>query len=129
MLIPRFFSAIDGRAQLGAADGQFLGLLSSKRDDPNSISNFSAIYGSYSGTNSMRNRTGLYGSEFGMYSPYNIFCLNPPVAFFKNKLILVVSRNPCIETNGLPVIDPDFLLGVYAQLGYLPRANACVTRS
>ncbi|MBD2682193.1 MULTISPECIES: hypothetical protein [Nostoc] len=121
MSIPRFLTAINGIAQLWAADGQFLGLLSSDQSDPNSISNFYGNYGSSCGIYSIRNSAGLYGSESGIYSPYNTCCLNPPITFYQGQPVLMVTRNPYVQTNGLPVIDPDFLLGVYAQLSNSPN--------
>lgn len=122
MSIPQFLAAANGIAQLwSSADGQFLGLLSSDRHDTNSISNLHGIYGSLHGTHSIRNPHSLYGGVHGGHSPYNPSCGNPPVVSYQNQIVLVITRNTHIQTNGLPIIDPDFLLGVYMQLGYSPN--------
>ncbi|MCX7596014.1 MAG: hypothetical protein N2235_20115 [Fischerella sp.] len=122
MSILQFLAAANGIAQLwSSADGQFLGLLSSDRHDTNSISNLHGIYGSLYGTYSIRNPHGLYGGVHGAHSPYNPYCGNPPVVFYQNQIVLVITRNTNFQTNGLPIIDPDFLLGVFMQLGYSPN--------
>jgi hypothetical protein len=122
MSIPQFLAAANGIAQLcSSADGQFLGFLSSDRHETNSISNLHGIYGSLHGTHSIRNPHGLYGGVHGGHSPYNPYCGNPPVVSYQNQIVLVITRNTNIQTNGLPIIDPDFLLGVYMQLGYSPN--------
>ncbi|QYX29802.1 hypothetical protein [Sphaerospermopsis torques-reginae] len=90
--------------------------MSSNPHDPNSINNLHGIYGSDWGVYSIRNSYGLYGSPYAVYSPYNTYCLNPPVVIYQGQPVLVVTRNPYFQTNGIPVIDPDFLLSVYAQL-------------
>ncbi|MTJ07745.1 hypothetical protein [Anabaena sp. UHCC 0204] len=116
MSILEFLIAINGMAELWSADRVFLGLLSSNQYDPNSINNLDGIYGSFSGIQSIRNSVGMYSGTSGIYSPYNIFCLNPPFVLYQNQPVLVVTRNAHFQTNGVPVVDPDFLLGVYAQL-------------
>ncbi|MDZ8089065.1 MAG: hypothetical protein RMY16_26465 [Nostoc sp. DedQUE12b] len=122
MSILQFLAAANGIAQLwSSADRQFLGLLSSDRHDTNSISNLDGIYGSLHSTHSIRNLHGLYGGLHGGQSPYNPYCSNPPVISYQNQIVLVITRNTNIQTNGLPIIDPDFLLGVYMQLGYSPN--------
>jgi hypothetical protein len=122
MSIPQFLAAANGIAQLwSSADGQFLGLLSSDQHDTNSISNLYGIYGSLHDTCSIRNPHGLYGGIHGGHSPYNPYCGKPPVVSYQNQIVLVITRNTNIQTNGLPIIDPDFLLGVYMQLGYSPN--------
>lgn len=52
-----------------------------------------------------------------MYSPYNTYCLNPPVVVYQDQAVLVLSKNANFQTNGVVVIDPDILVSVYAQLG------------
>lgn len=116
MSILDILTAINGMAELWSADRVFLGLLSSNQYDPNSINNLYGIYGSFSGIQSIRNSVGMYGGTSGIYSPYNISCLNPPFVLYQGQAVLVVTRNAYFQTNGLPVVDPDFLLGVYAQL-------------
>ncbi|TAF07969.1 MAG: hypothetical protein EAZ77_08040 [Nostocales cyanobacterium] len=121
MSILEFLIAINGMAQLWSADNVCLGLLSSNQHDPNSINNLHGIYGGYQGIYSIRNSVGMYGGVCGIHSPYNISCLNPPFVLYQGQPVLVVTRNAYFQTNGIPVIDPDFLLGVYAQLASSPQ--------
>ncbi|WP_223280226.1 hypothetical protein [Nostoc sp. PA-18-2419] len=58
----------------------------------------------------------MYGGQYGLYSPYNLYCLNPPIIFYQGQPILIVTRNAYVQTNGLAVIDPDLLLRLYVQL-------------
>ncbi|MTJ10282.1 hypothetical protein [Anabaena sp. UHCC 0204] len=121
MSILEFLIAINGNAQLWSADNVCLGLLSSNQHDPNSINNLHGIYGGYHGNYSIRNSHSLYGGQHGTHSPYNIYCPNPPFVLYQGQPVLVITRNAYFQTNGVPVIDPDFLLGVYAQLAASPQ--------
>jgi hypothetical protein len=116
MSILQFLSTVNGIAQLFANDGQFLGVLSSDQYDLNSISNPHGMYGSQNGIYSIRNSCGLYGGSYGIYSPYNTYCINPPIVFYQGQSILMVTNNNHVVSNYLPIVDPDLLLGVYAQL-------------
>lgn len=116
MNIIDFLAAIDGVAQLYAGDNQFLGVLSSNQYDVNSISNACGLYGSTCGVYSIRNSVGIYGSSCGIYSPYNTYCQNPPIVIYQGQVVFIVTNNSYAQTYGLPVVDPDLLLGVYAQL-------------
>jgi hypothetical protein len=115
MSILEFFTSVDGIAQLWAADGQFLGILSSNQSDPNSITNPNT-YGSFYSYHSIKNSASLYGGACGLYSPYNITCINPPVILYQGQPMLVVSKNQSVLTNGLSIIDPDLMLSVYTQV-------------
>lgn len=121
MSILDFLVSINGAGQLWAADGQFLGVLSSDRYDSNSINNPYGIYGGRYGMYSISNPYGVYGGTHGMYSPYNIYCLNPPFVIYQGQAVLCLSKNVNFQTNGVPVIDPDILVSVYAQLGQPPN--------
>ncbi|MDF5724410.1 MAG: hypothetical protein PUP91_28910 [Rhizonema sp. PD37] len=112
-----FLVAINGIGQLWATDGQFLGLLSSDQNDLNSINNLYGVYGSQNGLYSIRNSCSIYGGQYGLYSPYNVYCHNPPIIFYLGQPAMIVTKNVYAQTNGLTVIDPDLLLGVYAQNG------------
>src|SRR6476659_5830636 len=127
MTILEFLQSINGYGQLWAADGQFLGLLSSNQNDINSITNPNTFGNPYS-YNSIRNASGMYGSSCGIYSPYNSLCLNPPVILYQNQPVLVMTRNSLLFTNGLPIIDPDLVLSVYLQLAstMVDPAIACL---
>lgn len=110
-----FLISINNVAGLYAQDGQFLGLLSNNRLDPNSISNMNGNYGSFWGANSIRNTASMYGGGAGLYSPYSMCCINPPFVLYHNQAALVVTKNLDALTNGLQIVDPDLLLGVYAS--------------
>lgn len=116
MSILDFLTNVNGVAQLWAPNGQFLGVLSSDQYDVNSISNPYGLYGGSHGFYSIQNPCGMYGGVCGFYSPYNISSFNPPIVLYQNQPVLVVTRNSYIQTNGLPVVDPDLILSVYAQL-------------
>ncbi len=116
MSILDFLANANGIAQLWAPNGQFLGVLSSDQYDLNSISNPYGFYGGSCGVYSIQNPCGMYGGVCGFYSPYNISSFTPPVILYQNQPVLVVTRNSYVQTNGLPVVDPDLILSVYAQL-------------
>ncbi|MBD2386367.1 hypothetical protein [Cylindrospermum sp. FACHB-282] len=118
MLNLEFFAAVDGMAQLWAADGQFLGVISSDQNNPYSINNLHGDYGSSNGIYSIRNSAGLYGNTSGIYSPYNTNCLHPPIFYYDGQAVLVVTKNLSLEkqVHGLILIDPDLLLAVYGNL-------------
>lgn len=116
MSIVDFLVAVNGVAQLYASDNQFLGSLSNNQYDVNSISNPHGMYGGTHGLYSINNPHGIYGGTHGLHSPYNTYCLNPPVVVYQGQPVMVVTRNPYAQTYGLQVVDPDLLLGVYAQL-------------
>ena len=124
MSIVDFLVSANGVAQLWAADGQCLGILSSNLYDANSISNPHGIYGGIYGMYSIRNSYGLYGGSHGIYSPYNIYCLNPPFVLYQGQTVMIVTKNSHYLSNGLPMVDPDLMLGVYAQLNnFMPNQN------
>lgn len=114
MDIIKFFVAVDGDAQLWAVNGQFLGLLSSNQNDFNSIINPNT-YGSCYSYSSIQNPACIYGGSSGLYSPYNLSCVNPPVIVYQEQRVLVVTRNTSLIDNELPVVDPDLVLGVYTR--------------
>ncbi|BAY24338.1 hypothetical protein NIES2100_41330 [Calothrix sp. NIES-2100] len=112
-----FLVSINGVGKLWAADGQFLGVLSSDRYDSNSINNPDGMYGGTYGIYSISNPYGVYGGTYGIYSPYNTYCINPPFVVYQGQVVLVLSKNANFQSNGVPVIDPDLLVSVYAKIG------------
>lgn len=120
MSVHLFLADINGIAELWAADGQFLGLLSNNKYDAQSISNLRGIYGSQYGLYSIRNIHGMYGGTHGLNSPYNPYCKNPPIIFFQDQAVLMVTTNTNVLDHKLPIVDPDFLLGIYTQGVSLP---------
>ena len=105
----------DGKLELYAQDGRFLGLLSSQYNDPNSILNPSK-YGSISYINSIYYPHGVYGGQYGQHSPYNRYCRCPPVIVFQQQYLGLVTKNKDVVTNGLTIIDPDLLISIYTNL-------------
>lgn len=118
MSIIGFLTAINGVAQLWAPNVQFLGVLSNDQYNVDSISNPYGLYRGSCGIFSIQNPCGMYGGTCGFYSPYNVWSLNPPIVVYQNQPMLITTRNPYAQTNGLPVIDPDLILNVYTQLAY-----------
>lgn len=95
---------LDGTYSLIAQDGQALGLI--------------AIYGVQTpcgltkyDINSIRNKYGLYGSDYGVYSPYNSYSVNPPIIVDSSGVtVAYVTSNRYFSPGLLPVYDPDDLL-------------------
>ncbi len=107
--------ALDGKLELYAWNGQFLGLLSSDRRDPNSILNPST-YGNHRHINSIHYGHGIYGGEYGRHSPYNRSCLYPPAIVFQQQHLGLVTKNKQLVNNNLTIVDPDILLAIYGNL-------------
>jgi hypothetical protein len=114
--------ALDGQIGLVAQDGSFLGLIYSDPNHPNSIINPNTYANRFGET--IHNQFSEYGGQYGLYSPYNSFCLNPPILFDINEQCLaVVTRNKYVNTNGLDIIDIDFILEILYQLSERHRPN------
>lgn len=106
---------LDGKLELYAWDDHFLGLLSSDRNNVNSIINLKT-YGNAQNINSIYYKHGSYGGQYGRYSPYNYRCLYPPSIVFQQQYIGIVSKNKYILDRDLDIIDPDLLLSTYVNL-------------
>jgi hypothetical protein len=107
--------SLDGKLELYAQDGQFLGLLSSDRHDPNSIMN-QRTYGNTHNINSIHYEHGIYGGQYGRYSPYNRCCLYPPTIVLQQQYMGIVSKNKYILDRNLIILDPDMVLAIYTNL-------------
>jgi hypothetical protein len=107
--------ALDGKLELYARDGQFLGLLSSDRTDPNSVINL-RTYGNPHNINSIYYEHGIYGGQYGRHSPYNRYCLYPPEIVFQQQCLGLVTKNKHILNNDLTIVDPDILISIYTNL-------------
>ena len=107
--------ALDGKLELYAQDGHFLGLLSSQSNDPNSIINPSK-YGNPHYLNSIHYEYGVYGGRYGHHSPYNRHCLCPPAIIFQQQYLGLVTKNKYALADGLTIIDPDVLISTYTNL-------------
>ena len=114
MDILKFLVTINGAAHLWADNGHFLGQLSSDQDNRQSIIN-PHTYGSSYSYSSIQNPNSPYGGISGLYSPYNPNCINPPIVVYQSERVLVVTRNTCLQTKGLPIVDPDLMLGMYIR--------------
>lgn len=101
---------LHGQVGILAQDGHFLGVFSSNAYDANSLLN-SQTYGNRH-EETIFNKHSIYGGKNGLYSPYNPNCLNPPILVSESQQLALITRNQRVLTNGLEVIDPDFLLGV-----------------
>jgi hypothetical protein len=107
--------SLDGKLELYAQDGHFLGLLSSDRNDPNSIIN-PRTYGNAHNINSIHYEHGIYGGRYGRHSPYNHCCLYPPTIVLQQQYVGIVSKNKHILDRNLTIIDPDMMLAIYTNL-------------
>ena len=68
-----------GPPAIVARDGQFLGVLSSNRYDPLSVSNPYGTFGSRYSTTSINNPYSPYGSRYSPLSPTNPYATSPPI--------------------------------------------------
>lgn len=76
-----------------AQDGQFLGMLSSNRYQPDSVMNKYGTYGSKYSTTSIFNQYGRYGSPYASYSPFNPYTSTPPQIILRGQCIGVLTKN------------------------------------
>ncbi len=111
---------LDGQLELYAQDGQFLGLLSSRQDDPNSIIN-PRKYGNANYINSIHYQHGIYGGEYGQHSPYNRHCNHPPAIVCQQQYLGLVTKNKDAMNGDLSIIDPDLLISIYTHLASLGK--------
>lgn len=116
--IAKSLIALNGQLELVAEDGIFLGLMYSDVNHPNSVINPNTYGNSYADT--IHNQYSQYGGQYGTYSPYNSYCLNPPILILaaNNQQLALVTRNHNIITNGLDIIDPDFMFGILYGLAH-----------
>jgi disulfide oxidoreductase YuzD len=114
---------LDGQIGLVAQDGNFLGLICSDPNHPNSIINPNT-YGNPNG-NTVFNHNSDYGGLHGLHSPCNSSCLNPPILMdINDKQLALVTRNYSLVVHDLDIIDIDFMLGISYGLAYQQRSNS-----
>ena len=93
-----------------AADGQFLGQLSSNKFMTESVFNEYGAYGSKYSSTSIFNHFCPYGSPYNQLSPFNQYSNNPPSVYFRGYLLAYLTLNRFINNR----IDPhelfDFIL-------------------
>ena len=114
--------SLDGKLELYAQDGRFLGLLSSDRNDPSSIIN-QRTYGNAHNINSIHYEHGIYGGLYGQHSPYNSCCLYPPTIVLQQQYMGLVSKNKHVLDRNLTIVDPDVLLAIYTNLSSQVRLS------
>jgi hypothetical protein len=114
-MTPQDLISLDGKLELYAQNGQFLGLLSSDRHDPNSIIN-PRTYGNAHNINSIYYEHGIYGGQYGQHSPYNYCCLYPPTLILQQQYVALVSKNKHILDRNLTIIDPDLITAIYTKV-------------
>lgn len=90
---------------LVAADGQFLGILSSNKYMTDSVMNEYGSYGSKYSTTSIFNPYSRYGSQYDHLSPFNSYSQTPPRIFLRGILFGYLSSNPYIPNH----LDPNKL--------------------
>lgn len=99
------FDLLDGNAYLVAADGEYLGLISSNRFDSDSITNEYGTYGSKYSTTSILNQYGEYGSKYSTKSAFNKYTQNPPQIIYQGSFYAYLTVNkylvPSIHTEAL----------------------------
>lgn len=89
-----------------AADGVFLGKLTSNRLDQESIFNQFGPYGSQFSQTSVFNKFSNYGNQFSSLSPFNNFTQTPPKLYVRGEFVAYLTVNPILS----PRVDPDNLL-------------------
>ena len=112
---------VDGTAFLSSLDNQFLGLLSSDRNNPDSIINPHTFLNP-SNPLSLANKSGLYASVNSPYSVYNPNAVSPPIVYYKSKKVIIVTANPSALLDlGLWIVTPQLL--IWNILALNPEAN------
>jgi endonuclease YncB( thermonuclease family) len=99
---------LDGAATIIAADGKYLGLVSSNKYNPKSIINEYGAHGSKHRTDSINNQYGTYGSKYQSKSAFNNSASSPPKVYIGNKFIGYLTTNK----SKTPRIDPHRLVQV-----------------
>lgn len=78
---------------LVAADGQFLGQLTSNRYMSESVMNEYGSYGSQYSSTSIFNIYGTYGSEYNRLSPFNRYTNTPPSIYLRGVFVGYLTVN------------------------------------
>lgn len=97
--------AIEGY-KIVAADGTFLGVISTNPVDSNSITNVVGKYGSIVSNFSIFNIVGNYGSIVSQQSPFNIVSSDPPRIIDHNGNFYAYLTKNMVKS---PRVDPDEL--------------------
>ncbi|MDP7066872.1 MAG: hypothetical protein QF637_04565 [Acidimicrobiales bacterium] len=100
------FSSLEG-AIIVAEDGEFLGKITIRATDPQSIGNEIGRYGGTISRTSIFNEIGRYGGEISRMSPFNSITSVPPRIFKGDRFIAYLTVNTIIT----PRVDPRALIG------------------
>lgn len=92
-----------------AADGTYLGVVSSNQYSSDSVCNQYGSYGSPYATKSVRNQYGSYGSPYATYSAYNEYTARPPAILLGTQIIGYLTKNQYLGG----AVDPDLLFAAY----------------
>jgi hypothetical protein len=101
----RSFSHLEG-AKIIAGDGTFLGVISSREFDPDSIMNQFGEYGNEFKPKSIFNEFGAYGNRLGSLSPFSHMATTPPKIYRDDRFIAYLTKNNFLS----PSVDPDELI-------------------
>ncbi|UCD95331.1 MAG: hypothetical protein JSU69_04580 [Candidatus Zixiibacteriota bacterium] len=99
------FAHLEG-AKIVAADGTFLGIISTRPFDPDSIANEFGEYGNEFKPKSIFNEFGQYGNRLSSLSPFNPMAAAPPKISRDDRFVAYLTKNSFLS----PRIDPDELL-------------------
>ena len=101
----------NGESFLLAADGQFIGKLTSNHYDVESICNQYGRYGSKYSSTSIWNKYSQYGSRYAVYSAYNQYTSTPPMIYLHGLQYGFLTKNSYKYRN----IDPDTIVSWMQQ--------------
>lgn|GEM_PF-1962058 len=73
-----------GRMFIVSPDGTYLGVVSNKPYDSNSLANQYGTYGNPYSSNSIFSQYGTYGGEFSSKSAFNKMATEPPLIYYKD---------------------------------------------
>lgn len=94
-----------------AADGQYIGKLTTNQYDIESICNQYGIYGSRYSATSIWNMYSQYGSRYAAYSAYNQYTATPPTIYLRGMQYGFLTKNIYKYKN----IDPDTVISWMKQ--------------
>lgn len=86
-----------------AADGNFIGKLTTNMYDVESICNQYGLYGNRYSARSVWNPYSQYGSQYALYSAYNEYTMSPPVIYLRGMQYGYLTKN----TYKYNRVDPD----------------------
>ena len=97
-----------------AADGQFIGKLTTNIYDIESICNQYGSFGSRYSVTSIWNQYSQYGSKYAIFSAYNQYTATPPVIYLRGVQYGYLTKNNYMFNR----VDPDNILS-WMQQNYL----------